>query len=415
MNTDLLPRRTAVWVFVAFASAYFLSALLRAITATLSPTLSVEFGLHARDLGLLAGGYFFGFSLTQLPMGRWLDSHGPKKVVLSFLGVAVLGCLAFAWADGFMGLLLSRVLIGVGVSACLMAPLTGYRRWLVLENQQRANSWMLMTGSFGMLASTLPVQWLLPVIGWRWIFVGLALLVVLSMALMAWQVPRWRLPESTKADAGAAEAPVKEGILASYAQVWRHPYFRSLTPLGFFNYGGLIAMQTLWAGPWMVKVAGYSALEAATGLFWINVCMLFTFLVWGLVTPSLYARGLNANKLMTWGVPLNFIVQIYIVCAGVDAGALSWALFCISSSFVSLAQPAVGMAFPSALAGRALSAYNLVLFLGVFVVQWGMGLMIDGFQTAGYAESTAFRAAMAVFLLSCLASYGYFLKHKSDH
>ncbi len=415
MNDDLLPRRTAVWVFVAFACAYFLSALLRAITATLSPTLSVEFGLHARDLGLLAGGYFFGFSLTQLPMGRWLDSHGPKKVVLSFLGVAVLGCLAFAWADGFTGLLLSRVLIGVGVSACLMAPLTGYRRWLVLEKQQRANSWMLMTGSFGMLASTLPVQWLLPVVGWRWIFVGLALLVVLSMALMAWQVPRWRLPQAKEEAPTPAAPPLKEGILASYAQVWRHPYFRSLTPIGFFNYGGLIAMQTLWAGPWMVKVAGYSALEAATGLFWVNVCMLFTFLVWGLVTPTLYARGLNANKLMTWGVPLNFMVQIYIVVAGDDAGARSWALFCISSSFVSLAQPAVGMAFPSALAGRALSAYNLVLFLGVFVVQWGMGLMIDGFQTAGYAEPIAFRAAMAVFLFSCLASYVYFLKHKSDH
>jgi MFS family permease len=414
MTNDLLPRRTAVWVFVTFASAYFLSTLLRAITATLSPTLSTEFGLQARDLGLLAGGYFLGFSLTQLPMGRWLDSHGPKKVVLSFLGVAVLGCLAFAWADGFMGLLLSRVLIGVGVSACLMAPLTGYRRWLVQDNQQRANSWMLMTGSFGMLASTLPVQWLLPVVGWRWIFVGLALLVLLSMALMAWRVPSWRLPEPAIDAPMASAVAAKEGILASYDQVWRNPYFRSLTPIGFFNYGGLIAMQTLWAGPWMIKVAGYSALEAATGLFWINVCMLFTFLVWGLVTPSLYARGLNANKLMTWGVPLNFLVQIYIVGAGVDAGALSWALFCISSSFVSLAQPAVGMAFAPAVAGRALSAYNLVLFLGVFVVQWGMGLMIDGFRNAGYAEPIAFRAAMAVFLVSCLLSYGYFLKHKSD-
>ena len=51
MNHDVLPRRTAVWVFVSFASAYFLSALLRAITATLSPSLSLEFGLHARDLG----------------------------------------------------------------------------------------------------------------------------------------------------------------------------------------------------------------------------------------------------------------------------------------------------------------------------------------------------------------------------
>ena len=78
---DLLSLRDAVWVFVAFATAYFLSALLRAITATLSPTLSTEFGLQARDLGLLAGGYFLGFSMTQLPLGHWLDAHGPKKEI----------------------------------------------------------------------------------------------------------------------------------------------------------------------------------------------------------------------------------------------------------------------------------------------------------------------------------------------
>jgi len=156
---DLLSLREVAWVFFAFAVAYFLSALLRAITATLSPTLSMEFGLHARDLGLLAGGYFLGFSMTQLPLGHWLDAYGPKKVVLRFLAMAVVGCLAFALATNFIGLFLSRMLIGAGVSACLMAPLTGYRRWLTPDIQQRANSWMLMTGSFGMLAATLPVQW----------------------------------------------------------------------------------------------------------------------------------------------------------------------------------------------------------------------------------------------------------------
>jgi len=410
MSQDVLPRRVAVWVFVAFASAYFLSTLLRAITATLSPTLTLEFGLQARDLGLLAGGYFFGFSLTQLPMGHWLDQHGPKKVVLSFLGVAVLGCLAFSWATDFYGLLAARVLIGVGVSACLMAPLTGYRRWLALENQQRANAWMLMTGAFGMLASTLPVQWLLPLVGWRWIFVGLALLIVLSMALMTWQVPQWRLADPVS----SADSGEKVGILSSYKQVWSHAYFCSLIPMGFFNYGGFVAMQTLWAGPWMVKVAGYTPLEAATGLFWINVCMLITFWLWGLFTPRLTQRGYSANKLMTYGVPLNFCVQLYIITTGADAGALHWALFCISSSFVALAQPAVGMAFPAALAGRALSAYNLVLFLGVFVVQWGMGLMIDGFKAEGLSEPSAFQSAMAVYFACCLVSYGHFLRRKSD-
>jgi MFS family permease len=121
----LLPRRRAVAVFLAFAFAYFFSALVRAITATLSPTLVDEFSLSARDLGLLAGGYFLGFSLTQLPLGTWLDRHGPRRVILGFLVVAVIGCGAFAAAGSFAGLLLARVLTGVGVSACLMAPLTG--------------------------------------------------------------------------------------------------------------------------------------------------------------------------------------------------------------------------------------------------------------------------------------------------
>jgi MFS family permease len=70
---SVLSRRTAITVFLVFAFAYFFSALIRAITATLSPTLTQEFVLNARDLGLLAGGYFLGFAAMQLPLGRWLD------------------------------------------------------------------------------------------------------------------------------------------------------------------------------------------------------------------------------------------------------------------------------------------------------------------------------------------------------
>ena len=171
-QSDTLPRRAAIAVFLAFALAYFISALLRAVTATLSPVLTDEFSLHARDLGLLAGGYFLGFAAMQLPLGSWLDRHGPKQVILGLLTVAVAGCAVFALAGGFSGLMAARVLMGVGVAACLMAPLTGYRRWFDSGTQLRANSWMLMTGSLGMLASTLPVQWLLPVVGWRALFWG---------------------------------------------------------------------------------------------------------------------------------------------------------------------------------------------------------------------------------------------------
>jgi MFS family permease len=401
---SVLSRRVAMVAFLAFAFAYFLSALIRAITATLSPTLTREFALNARDLGLLAGGYFLGFAATQLPLGNWLDRHGPKKVVLGFLSIAVGGCLAFSWASSFGGLLLARVLCGIGVSACLMAPLTGYRRWLLPAAQLRANSWMLMSGSLGMVASTLPVQWLMPLVGWRPLFWGLAAMVLLAMAVIAWQVPGWQ----------AKPVPTTSEKI-SYAEVWRNPYFRKMLPLGFFNYGGLLAIQTLWVVPWMTRVAGYTPVQAATGLFWINVAMLTTFWTWGLLNPWLARRGLHAERLIARGMPISLIVLAIIIGAnGIQSelSAMLWALFCMTSTFVSLTQPAVGMAFPAELAGRALSAYNLVIFAGVFSVQWGIGLLIDGLRALGWTEVDAFRGAMAVFLACCVASYVYFLAAK---
>jgi MFS family permease len=410
MSDAGLSRKTAVLVFLALAFAYFLSAMVRAITATLSPTLIPEFDLQARDLGLLAGGYFLGFAATQLPLGHWLDRHGPKKVVACFLTFAVMGSLAFAVATQFSDLLIARILTGIGVSACLMAPLTGFRRWLAPATQLRANSWMLMTGSMGMLCSTLPVQWLLPVMGWRPMFWGLAGLNVLAIALILWQVPAWRVVTAPAQPTGPAP-----GWFAGYRDVWAHPYFRRLVPLGFFSYGGLLAMQTLWAGPWMVRVSGYSPLEAATGLFWINVTMLFTFWAWGWLNPWLSRRGWHANLLMTWGIPLNLCVQAVLVVVGPGTGTLAWALFCMTNSVVSLAQPAVGLAFPPALAGRALSAFNLVIFSGVFAVQWGFGLLVDGFLLLGVSTPQAFQAAMGLFLLCSIAAYAFFRLVRADN
>lgn len=412
-DSAILARHTAVLVFAAFALAYFLSALVRAVTATLSPTLSLEFGLNASDLGLLAGGYFLGFAATQLPLGKWLDQYGPKKVIVAFLAVAVLGCMAFAWASSFYGLLLARIVTGAGVSACLMAPLTGYRRWFLPGAQLRANSWMLMTGSFGMVAATLPVQWLMPLLGWRGLFWGLALAILLSMVVIAWAVPSWQTDRKTpSAPATPALAGTADG---GYSAIWRNHYFRRMAGLGFFNYGGMVAVQTLWAGPWMVRVAGYTPGEAATGLFLINASMLCTFWLWGIVNPRLVQRGVKVEALIQWGLPISFVVLASNILLGSGTGWLGWALFCVSSTFVSLSQPAVGMAFPSHMAGRALSAFNLVIFAGVFVVQWGIGLLVDAFARLGWSEMATYQGAMGVFFVTCLLAYAYFLFARADN
>ena len=389
----------SVLIFLVFAFAFFISNLLRSITATLSPVLTSEFNLTAGNLGLLAGGYFLGFTSMQIPLGFLLDKHGPKKIVSSLLIIAIVGTTSFALAQNFASLLISRVFIGIGVSACMMGPLTGYRIWFEEKYQQRANSWMLMVANIGFVFSTLPVQVLLPIIGWRWIFFGTTFLIIVSLVLILLFIP------STKKKFKKDENEIE--VKLSY--IWKNKFFISVIPLGFFNYGGMYAIQTLWAGPWMIRVTGYSSLESATGLFWINFTALIGFFLWGYFLPIISKYGLNSFKLMKFGLPISYLVLLSIIIKGSNAGAFLFTIYILTSIVLTVVQPAVGLSFPKRLAGKSLTSYNLVIFLGTFIMQWGMGLIIDFSHSMGKSEILSFQISFFVYFILCIFSYIFFV------
>ena len=400
MNKLVLAQSKAITIFIVFALGYFISTLLRAITATISPELVSEFNLTSGELGLLGGGYFLGFASVQIPLGYLLDSKGPRKIVSYFLSLSIVGLILFATAQNLTMLLISRVLIGVGVGACLMGPLTAYRIWFQDETQQRANSWMLMVGAIGMLSSSLPVQFFLPIIGWRAIFLSLALLTLACIILIVIFIPKWQ-PKSID------NKHLNESKLST---VWKNPLFKSLVPMGFFSYGGLFAIQTLWAGPWMIRVSGYTPEESAQGLFIIYLCMLISFLVWGYFVPKFSKNVNDAIRLLKIGAPLSLCVLMLIIYLGPKAGFIHWALFIVSSIFLSLTQPAVGMAFSLSNAGKALTSFNLLIFIGAFFIQWIIGLIIDAGIAFNLSEIDSFKVAMTFVLITSLLSYLFFLR-----
>lgn len=400
MNKPVLAQSKAITIFIVFALGYFISTLLRAITATISPELVLEFNLTSGELGLLGGGYFLGFASVQIPLGYLLDSKGPRKIVSYFLSLSIVGLILFATAQNLTMLLISRVLIGVGVGACLMGPLTAYRIWFQDETQQRANSWMLMVGAIGMLSSSLPVQFFLPIIGWRAIFLSLALLTLACIILIVIFIPKWQ-PKSID------NKHLNESKLST---VWKNPLFKSLVPMGFFSYGGLFAIQTLWAGPWMIRVSGYTPEESAQGLFIIYLCMLISFLVWGYFVPKFSKNVNDAIRLLKIGAPLSLCVLMLIIYLGPKAGSIHWALFIVSSIFLSLTQPAVGMAFSLSNAGKALTSFNLLIFIGAFFIQWIIGLIIDAGIAFNLSEIDSFKVAMTFVLITSLLSYLFFLR-----
>jgi len=73
------------------------------------------------------------------------------------------------------------------------------------------------------------------------------------------------------------------------------------------------------------------------------------------------------------------------------------------------------MIFSNAIAGKALSSYNLILFLGTFSVQWAIGIFIDLFKSFGYTTLIAYQLALSIFTFCCMLSYLYFFFHHKDH
>src|SRR5688572_31431652 len=116
-----VPANAFLVVFGPFAAGYFLSFFFRNVNAVISRDLAAEFALSPADLGFLTSMYLLAFAAFQLPLGVLLDRYGPRRVVAALLCVAAAGALIFALARDVTMLSIGRALIGLGVSAGLMA------------------------------------------------------------------------------------------------------------------------------------------------------------------------------------------------------------------------------------------------------------------------------------------------------
>ena len=97
--------RAGVLILAPFVAGYYLSYLFRTINALIADRLAAELALTAAQLGLLTAAYFVTFAAIQLPLGVWLDRHGPRRVQSVLLSTAAVGATTFSLAGGFVSLL----------------------------------------------------------------------------------------------------------------------------------------------------------------------------------------------------------------------------------------------------------------------------------------------------------------------
>jgi MFS family permease len=389
MNEPLRGARAAR-VFLCFAVGYLLSYGLRAINAVIAPSLTGEMGLSNADLGLLSSAYFVSFGCMQLPLGLWLDKYGSRRTEAALLLVAACGAAIFAGAHSLAGLWLGRALIGIGVSACLMAAFKAYRQWYAPQQQSQLASFMLVAGTAGALTATVPVTMALPLLGWRGIFWTVAALAVAVSAAIFFLL---RDVERSFAPRAAAAQGAGDG---GYGAIFGNAYFWRMGFLGLVNHGIFFALQTLWAGPWMMTVLGKTQQETGSILFVFNSVLMFAYLALGWAAPRLAARGVDTHKIIAAGIAGMLVAQCAMLFTQSGSAWLWWLLLALCVPVTTLVQSNVALAFPAALAGRANSAYNLQLFVGAFVTQWGFGVVVDLLKAHGLGQVDAFRAALCL-------------------
>jgi MFS family permease len=404
-----LQGRYALRVFMTFALAYIISYAFRSINAVISPELIRDLHLSHTELGFLSSAYFIGFGMTQIPVGLALDRFGPRATEMALMSFAIIGALIFAVADQFLTLVIGRVCIGIGVSACLMSAFSAFRTWFPAEQQPQLVSAMLVFGTFGALMTSWPVHEVLPFIGWRGVFVAMAVLSALAIFVLYIGLPiKARMQPDSLGD--EIDSDEKASLSwKSYRPIMTNAFFWRILPLGIFCYGGFIAIQTLWFGPWLIQVMDYSATTAAQILFGFNAVLLCAYLTNAWILPKLANIGIDTMRYMTWMVGASIVLQ---ACAFYWRGPWGWAwwyLVAVACASYVLAQSLIVTYFPKAYSGRVSTTYNLSLFVGAFIVQWGIGYLVDLGIAAGRSHVSAFDVALGVFLIAQAIAFIWFL------
>jgi predicted MFS family arabinose efflux permease len=372
----------ALRVVLPFLAGYFLSYVYRAVNAVLAPSLVGEFGISAEQLGFLTGVYFFSFGLFQIPLGVLLDRFGPRRVNASLLVLAAAGALLFASSSSFADLVVARALIGLGVSACLMASIQAFILWFPPERMSTMIALAYSMGGLGAIAASVPLEIALRAFSWREIFEGLAAATLALSAVLALWVPEHR---GARRPASLREQLTGLAAIARDGAFWRVAIAIGSTQCA------VVSLFTLWVTAWLRDVAGYEPAAAAQGLGAVALALIAGYFFFGRVADLRARHGRPQLPLFVAGVAAALFF-LGLLAFGVTTGAVFlWAAFVFCGTGATLAHTIATRRYPRDMAGRINTALNTFTFFGIFIGQWGTGAILNlwpptanGYDPRGY-------------------------------
>jgi MFS family permease len=388
-------------IFLPFAGGYFLSYLYRTVNAVIAPDLALDLGIAPSALGLLTAAYFIAFASAQLPLGVLLDRFGPRRIEALLLLFAAAGAFLFARGTTLTEVVLGRALIGFGVSACLMAAFKAFVEWFPRRQLPLVNGIQMASGGLGAMSATAPVEYLLSVTDWRGLFAGLTVLTVL-VAIAIWGV----VPDKQTATPATTLRDQGRGIW----RIFSSPVFWRAAPWATLSQATFMALQSLWAGPWLRDVAGLERGAVAAVLFATAAGMVSGYIFMGIVAERLSRAGIRPMTVAGAGMLLFMSCQAAIMLQWQLPPMLLWIVFGFSGTSGILVYADLSQHFPADLAGRVNTGLNLLVFIAAFGAQWGVGAVIDQWPNTltGYAPE-GYRTGFGMLLVLQVLAFIWFV------
>ncbi len=373
----------------------------RTVMAVIGPVLAVEFALSASELGMLAACMLAAYAVAQLPGGMALDRVGARNVQAALGLVTAAGFALFALAESLATLVIARVIVGVGISAGLMAIIKANAQWFAPAKVALVTGIAVSIGGLGSVLSTVPVAAALPALGWRgvlWVLCGLS-------AATAF----WILLSVPHRSGSNSDIKTQLGVMGSILRsrvFWRFaPAVAMLSVLNFAYLG-------LWAGPWLRDVAGYDSRQSANMLLAYTLTMMVAALVVGAATSRAKALGLPPMLVTLVCTAGQVAAQIGLVlqpAAPLVVGGL-WMLFAFCVAGATAGYITVGQMFPPEQTARVATAVNTLTLAGAFVLQAAVGWVLDfwprtaagGWDPRGYSAALAFSLVLQLVIAARL-------------
>ena len=390
-------------VYFPFALGYAISYFYRNTNAIIESDLVNELGLGPADLGLLTGAYFFSFAIFQLPLGILLDRYGPRRTEAVLLLFAALGAWIFSNADSLSGLILGRLLIGLGVSACLMAAFKAYVIWFSSGRLPMINGLQMVAGGLGALVATTPLQNVLSITDWRGVFTGLAIITVFA-SLFLWFI----LPEH---QSSADKHPAIKTQLKEMGQIFRNPVFWSIVPLTALSNGSFLAIHGLWIKPWLRDVASLGEGDTTQLLFAMTLAIIVGYFSLGIFTERISQLfDIGPITVGVFGMTLFLTTQFSMAYGWATSPLLLVVIFGFLGSSCILTFAGLAQIFPKKYSGRVSTILNVQVFMGAFIIQWGIGAIIELWPTTeiGY-DPASYQVAIGVLVLMQAAGLVWYL------